>query len=83
MVKKNISNVQVAVFEEENEADDTIIDAENDEDAEVEMPIDISSEIEEIRVLTKLSMNSRKLKINICHELLQELEKHDLNFRLN
>ena len=83
LVKKNISNVQVAVFEEENEADDTIIDAENDEDAEVEMPIDISSEIEEIRVLTKLSMNSRKLKINICHELLQELEKHDLNFRLN
>ena len=49
------------------------------EDAEIDIP----EEKEEIRVVTKLSMPSRKLKVNISAELLQELEKMQLNFRLN
>jgi DNA polymerase-3 subunit alpha len=38
---------------------------------------------EEIAVVTKLSMPSRKLKIQISNELLQELEAMQINFKLN
>jgi DNA polymerase-3 subunit alpha len=68
----------------ENEQDLQIgqeMDAE--EVLETEIPLEIPTVNEEIRILTKLSMNSRKVKVNICHELLQQLEKFDLNFRLN
>ena len=82
LVKKNISTAPVLIPDDENEVEEQL-ELENDEEAEVEIPVNISTEIEEIRVLTKLSMNSRKLKVNICHELLQELEKCDLTFRLN
>lgn len=41
------------------------------------------TEVEEIKVVTKLSMASRKLKIKISNELLQELEKMQVNFKLN
>ena len=40
-------------------------------------------EIEEIKVVTKLTMPSRKLKIKISNELLVELEKMQINFKLN
>ena len=82
LVKKNIPTTQIEVSDNENEVEEEM-ELENEDDVEVEIPVDISAEIEEIRVLTKLSMNSRKIKINICHELLQQLEKHDLSFRLN
>ena len=82
LVKKNISTAPISRSDDETEIEEPL-ELDNDEDVEVEIPVDISSEIEEIRVLTKLSMNSRKLKVNICYELLQELEKCDLNFRLN
>lgn len=54
-----------------------------EENLDVEIAVEIPTENEEVRVLTKLSMNSRKIKVNICNELLQELEKFDLSFRLN
>ena len=82
LIKKNISTAPVSVSDDQSEVEEQL-ELENDDDVEVEIPVDISTEIEEIRVLTKLSMNSRKLKINICHELLSELEKCDLTFRLN
>ena len=82
LVKKNIPTTQIEVSDNENEVEEEM-ELENEDDVEVEIPVDISAEIEEIRVLTKLSMNSRKIKVNICHELLQQLEKHDLSFRLN
>jgi DNA polymerase-3 subunit alpha len=50
-----------------------------DENPEVET----ATEIEETRIVTKLSMPSRKLKVKISGELLQELEKMQLDFRLN
>jgi DNA polymerase-3 subunit alpha len=40
-------------------------------------------EVEEIKVVTKLTMPSRRLKIRISTELLQELEKMQVNFKLN
>jgi DNA polymerase-3 subunit alpha len=39
--------------------------------------------VEETKVITRISMPSRKLKIKISNELLMELEKMDLDFRLN
>jgi DNA polymerase-3 subunit alpha len=40
-------------------------------------------EVEEIKVVTRLSMPSRKLRVRICTELLRELEKMDIRFKLN
>lgn len=57
-----------------------------DDDAEGEMiEVDetVITNVEDIQVVTKLTMPSRKLKVNISNELLQELEKLDLLFKLN
>lgn len=43
----------------------------------------IVTDVEDVQVVTKLSMPSRKLKIQISNELLQELEKLQINFKLN
>jgi len=45
--------------------------------------ISVTTEVEETKVITRLSMPSRKLKIKISNELLVELEKMQLNFKLN
>ena len=45
--------------------------------------VQVATEIEENKVITKLSMPSRKLKIRISNELLVELEKLQVKFRLN
>ena len=45
--------------------------------------MNVITEVEETKVVTRLSMPSRKLKIKISAELLQELEKMQLNFKLN
>ena len=68
-------------------ATDVEIDTENDEisdsdEENIENTI-LETEIEEIQVVTKLSMPSRKLKIKISNELLQELENMQINFKLN
>jgi DNA polymerase-3 subunit alpha len=54
---------------------------ESGEIAEIEIEVPI--EKEEIIVKTKLSMPSRKLKVKISSELLQELERLQVNFKLN
>lgn len=43
----------------------------------------IMQDVEDIQVVTKLSMPSRKLKVKICTEVLQELEKMNVTFKLN
>lgn len=48
-----------------------------------EEEIEVQPETEETRIVTKLSMPSRKFRVNICSNLLQELEKMDVRFRLN
>ena len=60
-------------------ADDVIFDDENPQEPEIELV----TEIEEIKVITKLEMPSRKLKIKISNELLFELEKMQVDFKLN
>ncbi len=58
---------------------DDDLDIENLEDIDIE----IDTPAEEIRMVTKLSMPSRKLKVQISNELLSELEKKQVDFRLN
>ncbi|MNF33651.1 DNA polymerase III subunit alpha [compost metagenome] len=63
------------VFTDENEDSDSVL---------MEAPqVNTTTEIEEIKVVTKLSMPSRKLKVKISNELLVELEKMQINFKLN
>ena len=64
-----------ADIEEEDVIDETI--------ESLEMNIEVPIEKEEIIVKTKLSMPSRKLKIKISNELLNELDKMQVNFKLN
>ena len=47
------------------------------------VPIIGTTEVEETKIITRLSMPSRKLKIKISNELLQQLEKRQINFKLN
>jgi DNA polymerase-3 subunit alpha len=66
--------------------DDAFVDENEDLEAlEVSMgsPNEKVEEIEEIKVVTKLTMPSRKLKIKINKELLAELEKMQVNFKFN
>jgi DNA polymerase-3 subunit alpha len=82
MVKSTVKRVEIETSDLEEQLE-TEEESDSDENLEVQNAIEITTETEEIRVLTKLAMNSRRLKVNICYELLQELEKIDLSFRLN
>nr|WP_315200760.1 DNA polymerase III subunit alpha [uncultured Flavobacterium sp.] len=61
--------------------EETFADSE-EETAEVSETKQVT-EVEEIKVITKLAMPSRKLKVQISNELLFELEKMQINFKLN
>jgi DNA polymerase-3 subunit alpha len=66
----------------ENEVDSDILDTQPEiEQAVVETEIPV--EVDENRVVTSLSMPSRKLKVKISNELLLELERLQINFKLN
>ena len=91
-VEKIIKKVEVAPVKIEQAVDETsLIEAEIDIDnldVETEMEDDPVMETtptitEENRVVTRLAMPSRKLKVKICKELLEELEKLQVNFKLN
>ena len=62
-----------------NDLDESIEELDDDEIHLVQEP----TEVEENKIVTRLSMPSRKLRINISNDLLQELEKMQLNFKLN
>ncbi len=68
-------------------ASEVIVESEEDEPSTTEEESNenaiLETEIEEIQVVTKLVMPSRKLKIKISNELLQELERMQINFKLN
>ncbi len=59
--------------------DDENFEPENLDEIEIEIPV-IE---EEIKIMTKVSLPSRKLKIKISNELLFELEKMKIKFSLN
>jgi DNA polymerase-3 subunit alpha len=59
-------------------------DFSEDDEMSLDEPIsDTESSVEETKVITRIAMPSRKLKIKISNELLMELEKMQINFKLN
>jgi len=72
MRKVEIANTQLK---------DTAAEDIDEFDQEVTEPV--IADVEDIQVMTKLSMPSRKLKVKISNELLHELEKLQVNFKLN
>ena len=77
--KKQVEVTTPLVLETDEATFDAAIELEPQEEPE----ISVITEVEETRIVTRLSMPSRKLKIKISNELLQELEKMQLNFKLN
>ncbi|MBU0940979.1 MAG: DNA polymerase III subunit alpha [Bacteroidetes bacterium] len=78
-IKKLVETVPVIEESEDAVFDEEMEDSGNDntlKEAQI-------TEVEEIKVVTKVTMPSRKLKIKISNELLQELEKMQVNFKLN
>ena len=64
--------------------DETEIDSDDEVDSVAEIVVENQiEEIEETIIKNKLEMPSRKLKINISKELLEGLEKMQINFKLN
>jgi DNA polymerase III subunit alpha len=78
-VKKQIDVIPVVAPSNEVRPDDENIELLENDEPEIIVP----TEVDEIKVVTKVSMVSRKLKIKISNELLLELEKMQINFKLN
>jgi DNA polymerase-3 subunit alpha len=81
-VKKMVEVAPINIEKETEDFNDENESIEVSESAETEIAADVI-EVEEIKVVTKLTMASRKLKIKISNELLFELEKMQINFKLN
>ena len=79
-------NLPVAVpilsSSEESDLDTDVIDLDAEMD-EPEMEVNLPVTVDENRVVTRLSMPSRKLKVKITKELLEELDKVPVNYKLN
>ncbi len=79
-IEKIKKMVPIAVVEKE----EVILTSENDDEMILdEQELATEMEVEETKVITRLSMPSQKLKIKISNELLCELEKMDIDFKLN
>ena len=74
---------ETEVVEEVEEFVEEEIESTDEGEEASQMNLDIPVEKEEILVKTKLSMPSRKLKVKISSELLQELDKMQVSFKLN
>jgi DNA polymerase III subunit alpha len=79
---KIIEKIEPVLFDEPATDDEAIFTDEIDEDAEPIIPETVTI-VEETKVITRLTMPSRKLKIKISNELLTELERLQVDFRLN
>jgi DNA polymerase-3 subunit alpha len=79
-IKKQIEIANNVVKEPVQDYGEGDVDAEL---IEVVEPVVEVADVEDVQVVTKLTMPSRKLKVNICNELLQELEKLQITFKLN
>lgn len=77
--------VEVEIVNEFEEVDDIVFIDENEDGDVVFEDIKIKEviEVEEIKVVIKLIMLSRRFKVKILIELLQELEKMQVNFKFN
>jgi DNA polymerase-3 subunit alpha len=72
----------IAAESEEGDLDEVTVDLESELD-EPDMEVNMPISVEENRVVTRLAMPSRKLKVKISKELLEELDKVPVNYKLN
>jgi DNA polymerase-3 subunit alpha len=77
-VKRQILAAPIVV-----ETEEATFDEDSEATVSEEPEISVTTEVEEIKIITRLEMPSRKLKIRISNELLVELEKMQINFKLN
>ncbi|MFA5555481.1 MAG: DNA polymerase III subunit alpha [Flavobacteriaceae bacterium] len=77
--KEPLTNISLKPQTENLDLDE-LEDYTESEDLEIEEEITLP---DEVKVLNHLALDSRNMKINICKELLDELEKHQINFMLN
>lgn len=61
---------------------ESIVDLET-QDTDEEQTKTITEEIEEFKVVTKLTMDSRKLKVDINPQFLSELEQLQIKFKVS
>jgi len=81
-IVKDDKSAEPVLFDDEI-SDETVIytdDLSEEEESLIDEP---TPEVEEIKIITRITMLSRKLKIKISNELLVELEKMQINFKLN
>jgi DNA polymerase-3 subunit alpha len=78
---KRLIEPEVAAIAVPEEGAEELVDTEltTDDEEEVLVP----TEVEETKIITRLSMPSRKLKVAINADLLSELERLGLKFKLN
>jgi DNA polymerase-3 subunit alpha len=77
-IEEDVINIPAAI--ERNDADDYDIDTINENEVIEEIaPL----EVDQIRKVTTLGMTSRKIKVAISKDLLQELERMQVKFSLN
>jgi len=60
-----------------------VSDDENDENYDEEVNEPVMTDVEDVQVVTKLVMPSRKMKVKISTDLLHELDRLQVNFKLN
>jgi DNA polymerase III subunit alpha len=85
-IMEDVPKTATALFEEEITDEEIVYTEEISEDEElilVETFSDSEVLTEETKVVTRIAMPSRKLKIKISNELLTELEKRQIDFKLN
>ena len=78
--------IEIALFDD-TIPEETVVfteDFSGEDEMNMDEPIaEHETTVEETKVITRISMPSRKLKIKISNELLLELEKLQVNFKLN
>jgi DNA polymerase-3 subunit alpha len=78
---KRLIEPEVVTIAVPEEGAEELVDAELTTDDEEELLV--PTEVEETKIITRLSMPSRKLKVAINADLLSELERLGLKFKLN
>ena len=85
-IKNLKEKTEIALFDDEIPEETVIFTEEFSEEDELNLEqsgAEHETVAEETKVITKISMPSRKLKIKISNELLMELERLNIDFRLN
>ncbi|NMH28514.1 DNA polymerase III subunit alpha [Flavobacterium silvaticum] len=82
IVKRQLAAIAMVPAEVE-EMDEVSPESDADTEAAIEAIPEVAQPTEEVRLITKLAMNSRKVRVNICTDLLNELDRLEVRFKVN